>query len=33
VLDAPPHDEEVAWPEDHVAVTHLDGQFAAQDEE
>src|SRR5580698_3131441 len=33
MLDAPRHDEQVAWPEDHVAVTHLDGELAAQDEE
>ena len=33
MLGAPRHDEELAWPEDHVAVTHLDGELAAQDEE
>jgi hypothetical protein len=33
VLGALRYDEELTWPEDHVAVTHLDGELAAQDEE
>lgn len=33
VLGAPWHDEELAWPEDHVAVTHLDGELTAKDQE